>query len=138
MACKKMYSKLLTLRSMPPPTCEKKLLNFGYQKDDLRKLYLLPFEITKEVKLSMFQNYIQSTRSLLFKIKKEDSQAALFVQEILPSFIFSLSALRPLSLFWKEFLDWASRMVNLKLSLSIKEIMFGIIHNDSKFCLALI
>ena len=28
-------------------------------------------------------------------------------------------------------------MVNSKLSLSIKEIMFGIINNDSKFCLAL-
>ena len=36
-----------------------------------------------------------------------------------------------------QFLDWASRMVNSKLSLSIKEIMFGIINNDSKFCLAL-
>ena len=29
------------------------------------------------------------------------------------------------------------RMVNSKLSLSIKEIMFGIINNDSKFCSAL-
>ena len=28
-------------------------------------------------------------------------------------------------------------MVNSKLSLSIKEIMFGIINNDSKFCSAL-
>ena len=37
----------------------------------------------------------------------------------------------------KEFLDWASRMVNSELSLSIKELMFGIIDNDSKFCLAL-
>ena len=42
------------------------------------------------------------------------------------------------TLFWKEFLDWASRMVNSKLSLLIiKEIMFGIINNDSKFCSAL-
>ena len=40
------------------------------------------------------------------------------------------------TLFWKEFLDWASRMVNSKLSLSTKEIMFGIINNDSKFCSA--
>ena len=41
------------------------------------------------------------------------------------------------TLFWKKCLDWASRMVNSKLSLSIKEIMFGIINNDSKFFLAL-
>ena len=37
----------------------------------------------------------------------------------------------------KDFLDWALRMVNSELSLSIKEIMFGIVDNDSKFCLAL-
>ena len=37
------------------------LSSSGYQKDDLRKLYLLLFEVTKEVKLSMFtvQNYSQ-------------------------------------------------------------------------------
>ena len=39
--------------------------------------------------------------------------------------------------FWKEFLDWASRVVNSRISLSKNEIMFGIIHQDSTFCLAL-
>lgn len=77
MTCKNIYSKLLSLRSKFPPTCEKRLLSFGYQKDDLRKLYLLPFEVTKEVKLSMFQykiiHNILCTKSLLFKMKKEDS-----------------------------------------------------------------
>lgn len=77
MTCKDIYSKLLSLRSKSLPTCEKSLLNFGYQKDDLRKLYLLPFEVTKEVKLSMFQykiiHNILCTKSLLFKMKKEDS-----------------------------------------------------------------
>ena len=56
-SCKKNYTRLLSLRSKPPPTCERRLLNFGYQKDDLRKVYLLLF-VTKEVKLSMFQNKI--------------------------------------------------------------------------------
>ena len=99
MTYKKIYTKLLSLRSKPPPTCEKRLLNFGYQKDDLRKLYLLPFEVTKEVKLSMFQykiiHNILCTKSLLFKMKKEDSPRCPFVQEITPSFIFSLSARKP-------------------------------------------
>ena len=39
--------------------------------------------------------------------------------------------------FWKEFLDWASRVVNSRISLSKNEIMFGIINQDSTFCLAL-
>ena len=140
MTCKKIYTKLLSLRSKPPPTCEKRLLNFGYQKDDLRKLYLLPFEVTKEVKLSMFQykiiHNILCTKSLLFKMKKEDSPRCPFCP-VDHTIVHLFTECAQATLFWKEFLDWASRMVNSKLSLSIKEIMFGIINNDSKFCLAL-
>ena len=138
--CKKIYTKLLSLGSKPPPTCEKRLLNFGYLKDDLRKLYLLPFEVTKEVKLSMFQykiiHNILCTKSLLFKMKKEDSPRCPFCPAD-HTIIHLFTECAQATLFWKEFLDWASRMVNSKLSLSIKEIMFGIINNDSKFCLAL-
>ena len=129
-----------TSRSKPPPTCEKRLLNFGYQKDDLRKLYLLPFEVTKEVKLSMFQykiiHNILCTKGLLFKMKKEDSPRCLFCPAD-HTIIHLFTECAQATLLWKEFLDWASRMVNSKLSLSIKEIMFGIINNDSKFCLDL-
>ena len=67
---------------------------------------------------------------------KKTPHAALYVQQIIPSYIFSLSALKA-TLFWKQFLDGSSRMVNSKLSLTTKEIMFGIINNDSKFCSAL-
>ena len=76
MTCKKTYTKLLSLLSKPPPTCEKRL-NQIIQKDDLRKLYLLPFKVTKEVKPSTFQykiiHNILCTKSLLFKMKKDDS-----------------------------------------------------------------
>ena len=41
MTCRKIYTKLLSLRSKPPPTCEKRLLNFGYQKDDLKKIIFI-------------------------------------------------------------------------------------------------
>ena len=102
MTCKNIYSKLVSLRSKSPPTCEKRLLNFGYQKDDLRKLYLLPFEVTKEVKWSMFQykiiHNILCTKSLLFKMKKKDSPRCPFC----PSFIFSLNVRKPLC-FGKSF-----------------------------------
>ena len=115
-------------------------VNFGYQKDDLRKFYLLPFEVTKEVKLSMFQykiiHNILCTKSLLFKMKKEDSPRCPFCPAD-HTIVHLFTECAQATLFWKEFLDWASRMVNSKLSLSIKEIMFGIINNDSKFCSAL-
>ena len=140
MTCKNIYSKLLSLRSKSPPTLKKRLLNFGSQKDDLRKLYLLPFEVTKEVKLSMFQykiiHNILCTKSLLFKMKKEDSARCPFCPAD-HTIIHLFTECAQATLFWKEFLDWASHIVNSKLSFSIKEIMLGIINNDSKFCLAL-
>ena len=33
---------------------EKSLRTLGYQKDDLGEVYVLPFKVMKEVKLSMF------------------------------------------------------------------------------------
>ena len=76
---------------------------------------------------------ILCTKSLLFKMKKEDSPRCPFCPAD-HTIIHLFTECAQATLFWKEFLDWASRMVNSKLSLSIKEIMFGIINDDSKFC----
>ena len=38
MTCKRSYTKLLSLKHQPPPTCENKLLTLGYRKDDLSRL----------------------------------------------------------------------------------------------------
>ena len=51
---KMLYDKLLTLENLPPPTAEKKLLSYGIAKENLNKIYLLPFTATKEVKFAMF------------------------------------------------------------------------------------
>ena len=107
----------------------------------MSKLYLLPFEVTKEVKLSMFQykiiHNILCTKSLSFEMKKEDSPSCPFCQAdhtIMHLFTECTQAI----LFWKEILDWSSHVVNSGLLLSKNEIMFGIINKaDSTFCLAL-
>jgi len=55
LSCKAMYSILLNLEDLPPPTSEKKLSASGVEKSDLNKIYLLPFKATREIKLTMFQ-----------------------------------------------------------------------------------
>ena len=40
LSCKTIYSKLLDLEDLPPPTYEKKLLACGVEKNDLNKVYL--------------------------------------------------------------------------------------------------
>ena len=71
---------------------------------------------------------ILCTKSLLFKMKKEDSPRCPFCPAD-HTIVHLFTECAQATLFWKEFLDQAS--------LSIKEIMFGIINNDSKFCSAL-
>jgi len=68
-----LYNRLLALENLPPPTSEKKLLSYCIAKENLNKIYLLPFTATKEVKLAMFQykiTHIFATNSILYKMKK--------------------------------------------------------------------
>ena len=72
--CKAIYSILLNLEDLPPPTSEKKRLASDVKESDLTKIYLLPFKATREIKLLMFQHKITHrilpTNSLLHKMKK--------------------------------------------------------------------
>jgi len=81
--CKMLYNRLLALGNIPPPTSEKKLLSYGIAKENLKKIYLLPFTATKEVKLAMFQykitHNILATNSLLYKMKKNASPSCPFL-----------------------------------------------------------
>ena len=74
LSCKTIYSTLLNLEDLPPPTSEKKLLASGVEKSDLTKIYLLSLKATREIKLTMFQykiiHRILPTNSLLHKMKK--------------------------------------------------------------------
>ena len=53
LTCRAIYNKLLSLEKLPPPTAEKKILEYGFKKYELCKVYLLPFNVllTKETKL---------------------------------------------------------------------------------------
>ena len=62
---------LINRKNLPPLTANKKLVKCGFDLTQRRKVYSLPFAVTKEVKLSVFQfkvTYnILSTNSLLYK-----------------------------------------------------------------------
>ena len=130
MTCKMLYDKLLTLENLPPPTSEKKLLSYGIAKEDLNKIYLLPFTATKELTLVMFQykiiHNILATNSILYKMKKVASPSCPFCpsdsQNIHHLFISCPKA----SSFWYKFQSWYSTACNASLLLSEPEVLFGI------------
>ena len=110
LACKTIYGMLLNLEDLPPPTAEKKLLACGIERNDLNKIYLLPFKATKEIKLTMFQykiiHQILPMNSLLYKMKKVASPTCPFCpsesQTMWHFFIHCTQA----TLFWNRFQEW--------------------------------
>ena len=108
----------------------KKLLSYGIAKENLSKIYLLPFTVTKEVKLAMFQHRIihniLAINSILYKMNKAASPSCPFCpsdsQKIRHLFISCLQA----SSFWYKFQSWYSTISNVSLLLSEAEVLFGI------------
>jgi len=63
------YATLLS-NNVSPPTSENRILNYGFNKENIHKVYSLPFLITKDSKLIAFQfkiiHHILPTKSSLF------------------------------------------------------------------------
>ena len=53
--CKIICNALLNYQHLPTPTAEKRLLEYGFNFLERQKIYSLPFRVTNEVKLSVFQ-----------------------------------------------------------------------------------
>lgn len=90
-----------------PPTSEIKILGYGFTKESLTNVYMLPFLITQEVKLQMFQlkivHNILSTRRSLFRARLSDSESCRVCQtepETLPHMLFQCKIA---SAFWIAF-----------------------------------
>ena len=55
LTCKTIYNTLLNRQHLPPPTAEGRLIEHGFIFQERQKIYSLPFRVTNEVKLSVFQ-----------------------------------------------------------------------------------
>ena len=66
-------------KSFQKPTSEVRLIEAGFTDQTIAALYVLPFKLTKNTKLSMFQfkinHHILYTRDKLFKAKITDSDS---------------------------------------------------------------
>ena len=140
LSCKKIYIMLLNPEDLPPATSEKKLLASGVEESDLTKIYLLPFEAMREIKLTMFQYKIiyqfLPTNSLLHKVKKIASPSCLFSPSKCQTLWHLLINCMHTSSFWNRFQEWYSISSNTKLLLPELEVMFRIICCHT-YCLAL-
>ena len=93
-----------------PPTSETKILGDGFTKERLTNVYMLPFLITQEVTLQMFQlkivDSILPTRRSLFRARLSDSESCRVCQtepETLSHMLFQCNIA---SAFWIAFQQW--------------------------------
>ena len=131
LSCKENYDLLIRKENLPPPTADKRLKEHGFDVNKIREIYSLPFRVTKEIKLAIFQyKVIQNilyTNNVLFKMKKTSSSFCPFCNNV-DQTILHLFVDCPLALsFWSEFTHWYFLLCNKKLSLSKLEIMYGVL-----------
>ena len=53
--CKTICRSLIDHQNLSPPTAEKRLIDCGFDIHERQKIYSLPFLVTKEIKLTIFQ-----------------------------------------------------------------------------------
>ena len=120
-----------------PPIAEQKILNSGVSKDNLSKVYLLPWSITKEIKLCMFQFQLFITQC---------SQRRSFSKQIFyritnvftaktkqKHFCIYLSTVRLQWLFGMIFGNGGAKNTHIVLNLTPTKVLYGVIDN-SRFC----
>ena len=131
LSCKEIYNLLIRKKNLPPPTADKRLKEHGFDANKIGAIYSLPFHVTKEIKLAIFQykviHNILYTNNVLFKMRKILSSSCPFCNNVDQTNLH-LFVDCPLALsFWSEFTHWYFLLCNKKLNLSKLEIMYGVL-----------
>ena len=120
-----------------PPSAEQKILNSGVSKDNLSKVYLLPWSITKEIKLCMFQFKIIHnavfTKDKLFKANILQDDKCFHCKDKAETLLHLLVHCPHTVAFWDHFREWWRKNTHIVLNLTPTMVLYGVIDN-SRFC----
>ena len=140
LTCKTIYNTLLNYQHFPPPTAEKRLIEYGFNFRGRQRIYLLPFRVTNEVKLSVFQykivHNILYTNKILYKMKKKQQPDCCYCHGIdqTPLHLFVECSIA--KSFWNKFTNWYNDTCGGNIALEQNEIIYGVLRHTSS-CLTL-
>ena len=137
LTCKTIYRFLIDQRNLSPPTAEKRLIECGFDIHERQKIYSLPFLVTKEIKLTIFQykiihNFLY-TNCILYKVKKVENPHCPFCTNVDQTVGHLFVSCPCASSFWSEFTIWFQSISKKTLDLSKNEVMYGVL-NDWSSC----
>ena len=128
--CKQIYSMLISTKAKTPNSFKKLTADFNFSNP--RELFSIPYRIASETYVWSFQNrmlnFILFTNDKLFQIGLSDSDRCSFCgtcTEDLYHLFFNRSTVQA---FWNRFTVWWSDLGGENLSLSLKDIIIGLLH----------
>ena len=128
------YSFLLN-KAISPPTSEKRILNFGFTKENIHKVYTFPFLITKDSKLIAFQyniiHHILPTKSSLFRAGITESDTCTLCKTEKQTTSHLLFHCTESNAFWLEFTSWWRLKYKQVITLTECVVLYGY-HNNIK------
>ena len=127
---KQFYSMLISTKAKTPNSFKK--LKADFKLSNPQKIFSIPYRTASETYVWSFQyrmlNFILFTNDKLFKIGLSDSDKCSFCgaySENLYHLFFNCSTVRA---FWNRFTVWWSDVGGENLSLTLKDIIIGLLH----------
>lgn len=119
------------------PTAEKRIKNAGFDEETTRLIYSIPFKVTKDTRLAIFQfkitHHILPTNATLFRDSLYSSKQCHFCTKKQTLKHLTCSYMRS---FWADFTNWWNTKNSEAMSLSETEIIYGFT-NGPTLCLGL-
>ena len=133
------YYTILTSHFVPP-TSQSKILRHGFTENNVQKVYLLPFKITKEVKIIMFQfkiihNILPTQMSLYRDGFSENDRCPLCKNEIQTLNHLLATCIKTTS-FWKTFQNWWYEKTHKTIRVNESKILCGFFEKKKNNSLA--
>ena len=122
------YSSLLN-NIFVPPTAETKILRHGFTEKNIQKVYLMPFAVTNDVKIIMFQykviHNVLPTRATLYRDGTSESPICNLCnaeEQTLHHLLINCTLTVD---FWILFQEWWYQKTKETITLSISHILYG-------------
>ena len=111
------------------PTCENKIFKYGYTKENIQNVYLLPFTTTKDTKLITFQykviHNILPNRVSLFRAGIVNDDICPLCNAEKQTNNHMLYSCPETTTFWDQFTDWWYQKFKQNLILNESIILYG-------------
>ena len=121
--------KIIVGNKYQPPTNENRIISYGVEPSEIKKIYKWPFSVTNNTKLIMFQFKINHniiyTRDKLKRANIIPDDLCYLCKSEQHTIQHMFLKCSHVALFWNEFFDWWSQVTSENIKLPDSTILYG-------------